>query len=133
MPLGTLYVDVPPPVFIATSTLLGQMYLTSYRGKAIPKGDFDVRRTPELVGLDTPVRFYDVLDTHGDQTGYGFLCQVPAEVLFSGLIFRYSARRATPELVFRSSEFCVYHAVNSATIVTRPVVVQAISDLLLAI
>lgn len=133
MAIGTLYVDVPPPVFITIGTLLGPMYLTAYRGKGIPKGDFEVRRTPELVGLDTPVKFYDVLDMRGEHTGYGFTCPVPADILLSGLIFRYSARMVTPELVFRSQEFCVYHAVNSATVVTRPVVVQSISDLLLAI
>lgn len=133
MAIGTLYIDVPPPVFITTSTLLGPMYLTSYRGRAIPRGEFEVRRTPELVGLDTPVTFYDVLDMRGEHTGYGFTCPVPAEVLASGLIFRYSARMITPELVFRSTEFCVYHAVNSATVITRPVIANPISELLLAI
>lgn len=133
MAIGTLYVDVPPPVFIPTKTLLGTMYLTSYKGRAIPKGPFEVRLTPELVGLDTPVKFYDVLSQKGDHLGYGFLCPVPAEVLISGLIFKYSARMISPELVYRSSEFCVYHAVNSATVITRPIVTQKISDLLFAI
>ena len=133
MAIGRLHVDVPPPVFITTSTLLGTMYITAHRGKAIMRGEFEVRRTPELVGLDTPVKFYDVIDAGGEHTGYGFVGPVPAEVLTSGLIFRYSSRLITPELAFRSTEFCVYHATNSATVITRPVLAQPIADLLVAI
>ena len=134
MAIGTLYVEVPPPVFIPTGTLLGTMHLTSYRGRAIPTGPFDVRLNTELLSLDTPLRFYDVLSViTGDHIGFGFLAPVPAEVLTSGLIFRYTARLTQPELVYRSPEFCVYHAVNCATVVTRPILDTRISDLLFAI
>ena len=137
MPIGTLYVDIAHQAFLPVRTILGTMYVVPAKDRTIRKGDFEVRKNSELESLSTPVKFYDMFS--GDvkhRSGYGFLGPVTPEVLDFGLIFRYRNPRATdkpPTLLYRSQDFCVYHTVNGATVVTIPRTINEIEELLLAI
>ena len=136
MPIGTLYVDVTKQVFVPVQTLLGLMHVVPTRELLkLPKGGFEVRLNPNLSGLSTPVKYYDLIRKDSDNSvGFGFLGPGATEVLDFGLIYRYSRRvDKVPVMVYRSKNFCVYHATNSATIITLPSTLPAIEDLLLAI
>ena len=132
MAIGYLYVDVVRS-FIPVDSILGKIYVAPLVGAALKAGPFEVSLNIALVGLTLPVKFYDVA-THGGQRGIGFVGAVEPEVLDFGLVYRYSRRiDKAPSLVYRSQEFCVYHAVNSATVITRPETLREIAELMLAI
>jgi hypothetical protein len=136
MPIGTLYLDIPRQAFIPVNTLLGTLYVTPVKGHVLEKGDFEVELNQDLAAFTTPVKYYNVLGPRmTKRVGYGFLCPiVEPEVLDYGLIYRYSRRMTgPPELIHRSSDFCIYHAPNSATIITIPTTISEIEELLLAI
>lgn len=137
MPIGTLYVDIPRQVFIPVQTILGTMQVLPTKDTVIKKGDFDVSINPALIGLSTPVKFYDLFRIDlSNRIGFGFLGPVAPEVLDFGIIFRYRNARLTdkpPTVIYRSSDFCVYHSLNLATIVTIPQTLKEIDDLLRAI
>jgi hypothetical protein len=140
MPIGRLYFPVTRGSILPVSTLLGKMLLIpDGNHQAIPAGDFDVRLSEELGSLNVPVKFYDVFPPKASsgnvrRIGHGFIGPVPAIELGYGILFRYSNRQdRTPTLVYRSKEFSVYHAINTATLITLPRTVPQIEELLLAI
>lgn len=135
MPIGTLYFDLTKQVFIPVKTLLGDMIVIPAKGQIIRRGGFDVQLTPALVGINTPVKYYDILSKDSSvPVGYGFHCAIDPEILDYGLIYRYGRRvDKPPDLIHRSAGFYIYHAVNSATIITIPSTISEIEDLLLAI
>lgn len=132
MSLGNLHVTVSRS-FIPVDTPVGRVFVAALLGSMVPSGPFGLSITSALMGLTLPVKFYDV-QAFGGKKGLGFVGPVEPEVLDFGLVYRYSRRSdKAPSLVYRSSEFCVYHAVNSATIITRPETLREISELMLAI
>jgi hypothetical protein len=139
MPIGRLYLPVGQCRIAPVGTILGTMFVTPAGvHHEIPAGDFDVKLTAELCGLVLPVKFYDILPTKANlrtsRVGFGFIGPVPPIQLEYGLLFRYSAKSdRVPTLVYRSREFSVYHAVNTATLITLPRTVPQIEELLTAI
>ena len=139
MPIGTLYLPVGCGVIQPVLTLLGRMFVTPDGiHKAMPACDFDVRLSEGFNSLKLPVKFYDIIQTKTSASdiriGFGFIGPVTPVMLDYGLMFIYSnkADRA-PTLVHRSKEFSIYHAVNSATLITLPRTIPAIEELLTAI
>lgn len=139
MPIGTLYLAVGCGAIQPVLTLLGRMFVTpDGEHNAIPSGDFDVKLSEELSSLVLPVKFYDIIPTKASsskrRTGFGFIGPVTPMLLDYGLVFKYSDRvDRVPTLIHRSREFSVYHAVNTATIITLPRTVPSIEELLIAI
>lgn len=139
MPIGKLYIPVAVGSIVPVSTILGTMFVTpDGLHQRIPEGDFDVRLSEELCSLSLPIKFYDVLppkaSSRTSRTGFGFIGPVPPVRMGFGLLFRYSARDdRVPTLIYRSKEFSVYHAVNTATLITLPRTVSQIEELLTAI
>ena len=139
MPIGSLDLPVEQGNILPVTTLLGRMFLTPDGSHhSIPVGDFDVRLSDELSALNLPVKFYEIFQTKASsntrRTGFGFIGPVPPTNLGLGLLFKYSSRHErTPTLVYRSREFSVYHAVNTATLITLPRIVPQLEELLLAI
>lgn len=139
MPIGRLYLPVSKGNILPVSTILGSMFLMpDGMHQEIPAGSFDVRLSEELVSLNLPIKFYDILPPKArssvSRTGFGFIGPVPPTQMGFGLLFTYSRRTdRVPSLVYRSKEFSVYHAVNTATLITLPRTVPRIEELLTAI
>lgn len=139
MPIGKLYLPVSKGSILPVETILGTMFvMTDGRHQKIPAGDFDVRLSEELVSLNLPIKFYDILPPKASssvsRTGFGFIGPVPPVQMGFGLLFTYSRRSdRVPSLVYRSKEFSVYHAINTATLITIPRTVPQIEELLTAI
>lgn len=139
MPIGRLYIPVARGDIRPVSTILGSMFVIPDGAHlSIPAGDFDVRVTEELCSLNIPIKIYDLLPSKASsrvcRTGFGFIGPVPPELLSYGLLFRYSGKHdRVPSIVYRSKEFSIYHAVNTATLITLPRTVPQIEELLTAI
>jgi hypothetical protein len=132
--IGVLHVDLDKQVFIPVKTILGLMFVLPRKDHKLNKGAFNVSLNKDLDHLTTPVRYYLLhLENNNDVSfsGYGFLGPVPPEVLDNGLIYKYAGNRdRIPKLMYSSPEFCVYHAVNEATLISVPRIPNPIEDLL---
>ena len=139
MPIGRLYIPVAKGSIFPVSTLLGMMYIVpDGHHNEIPAGEFDVTLSEELASLNIPIKFYNVVPPKSSSTakrrGFGFIGPVVPKHLEFGLLFSYSNRTdRIPNLIYRSKEFSVYHAVNTATLITLPRTVPRIEELLVAL
>lgn len=139
MPIGRLYLPVEHGSIRPVTTLLGIMYIIPDGGhQEVPAGDFDVSLSEELSVLDIPIKFYNILPSKASSStrrmGFGFIGPVSPSNLEFGLMWSYSGRTSrVPNLIYRSREFSVYHAVNTATLITLPRTVPQIEELLIAI
>ena len=139
MPIGRLYLPVARGSIIPVTTLLGTMFITpDGTNQEVPEGEFDVSVSEELSVLNIPIKFYNILPPKASintrRMGFGFIGPVEPTHLEFGLMWSYSGRtNRVPNLVYRSREFSVYHAVNTATLITLPRTVSQIEDLLIAI
>jgi hypothetical protein len=106
--------------------------------RSIPVGAFDVKLLEGLASLDLPIKLYSVIpcraQAESEPIGFGFIGPFEPEFLEFGLMFKYSNKsNRTPGLVYKSPEFSIYHAVNTATVITIPRTVSQIEELLTAI